>query len=382
MPATILIVLAVVILLAWANGANDTFKGVATLWGSHTLSFRGALWWGLATTFLGSMLSVGLARGLVARFSGKGLVPETLVGQPGFLLAVGVGAGATVLLATRVGLPVSTTHALLGGLCGAAWASEGFSGVRLGGLTSFFLAPLLLGPLMAALGAAILYPPLRWWRRVKGLDEESCVCVEAAEASLQPSASAGAFETTMARASMVAPVIHVGKQTECRVHRRGPGPLGIRISTLLDVAHVAASGAVGFARGLNDTPKIAALLLLAPTVGKGEGLALVAAAMAVGGWLGSRHVARTLSWKITSLNTGQATVGSLVTAGLVSLASVAGLPVSTTHVSSGSLFGIGAVTGGARWKTIGSITTAWVVTLPLSAGLGALAAVMFGRAFQ
>lgn len=177
---------------------------------------------------------------------------------------------------------------------------------------------------------------------------------------------------------MIAPVIHVGKEAVCRVHGRGRGLLGIRIATLLDGVHVAASGAVGFARGLNDTPKIAALLLMAPAVGQGPGLVLVAAAMAVGGWLGSRHVAETLSWKITSLNAGQATVGSLVTAGLVFLASLAGLPVSTTHVSSGALFGIGTVTGGARWKTIGSIITAWVVTLPLSASLGSAAAVILG----
>jgi len=72
--------------LAYSNGANDNFKGVATLFGSKTTSYSRAIWWATATTFIGSVCSIFLAAGLIAKFSGKGLVPDTLVTSPRFCL--------------------------------------------------------------------------------------------------------------------------------------------------------------------------------------------------------------------------------------------------------------------------------------------------------
>lgn len=124
---------------------------------------------------------------------------------------------------------------------------------------------------------------------------------------------------------------------------------------------------------MNDTPKIAALLLgsgaggAASSTGK---LVLVALAMAVGGWVQSRKVAETMSKRITDLNPGQGLTANLMTAGLVLGASRMGVPVSTTHVSCGSIFGIGVATGNGRWGTIWQILATWVTTLPLALGLG------------
>ncbi|MEQ1649813.1 MAG: inorganic phosphate transporter, partial [Hyphomicrobiaceae bacterium] len=89
--------------VAYANGANDNFKGVATLYGSGTTSFRTALWLGTAATLAGSVSSVFLADELVKAFSGKGLVPDTVLASPQFLLAVALGAASTVMLATVLG---------------------------------------------------------------------------------------------------------------------------------------------------------------------------------------------------------------------------------------------------------------------------------------
>ncbi|HEV3026281.1 MAG TPA: inorganic phosphate transporter, partial [Planctomycetota bacterium] len=94
--------------------------------------------------------------------------------------------------------------------------------------------------------------------------------------------------------------------------------------------------------------------------------------------LHARKIAETMSHRITRMNHGQGFASNLVTAGLVLAASRFGLPVSTTHVSCGALFGIGAVTGQARWRTIGGVVLAWIVTLPVSAGLAALAAGIVG----
>ncbi|MGH8480986.1 MAG: inorganic phosphate transporter, partial [Nevskiaceae bacterium] len=127
-----------------------------------------------------------------------------------------------------------------------------------------------------------------------------------------------------------------------------------------------------FARGVNDTPKIVALVLLAaPVVGGLAAFPAVAIAMAAGGLLGARRVAQTMSKKITAMNPGQGLTANLITSALVLAASPLGLPLSTTHVSCGALFGIGAVTRQARWKTIAGILAAWLVTLPLAAVLGA-----------
>ncbi len=99
---------------------------------------------------------------------------------------------------------------------------------------------------------------------------------------------------------------------------------------------------------------------------------LVGIVIAIGGLLGAHRVAQTMSRKITAMNPGQGLTANLITAGMVLSASPLGLPLSTTHVSCGALFGIGAVTGQARWKTIAGILLAWVITLPLGATLGAV----------
>ena len=102
------------------------------------------------------------------------------------------------------------------------------------------------------------------------------------------------------------------------------------------------------------------------------GLLAIGLARAVGGLVHAGRVATTMGDRITTMNHGQGLTANLVTAALVMLASKWGLPVSTTHVSCGSLFGLGAVTRGARWGVIGNIFLSWLVTLPLAATLAAL----------
>jgi inorganic phosphate transporter, PiT family len=95
--------------------------------------------------------------------------------------------------------------------------------------------------------------------------------------------------------------------------------------------------------------------------------------MAAGGVLSARHVAETMSQKVTRMNAGQGFTANLVTSLLVLLATRFAMPISTTHVSVGSLFGIGTVTGTARLNVVLTIVFAWVTTLPLAAGLAATA---------
>ena len=111
--------------LAYSNGANDNFKGVASLFGSRTCNYRTAIAWATVTTFVGSIISIFLAQALLKKFSGKGLVPDHFDGSEYFLLAVAIGAGLTVIVATLTGFPISTTHALTGAIIGCGLVAVG-----------------------------------------------------------------------------------------------------------------------------------------------------------------------------------------------------------------------------------------------------------------
>ncbi len=302
--------------VAFTNGANANAKGVASLYGSGTTSLRTTVLWGTVATFAGALTAAFLGSALLKQFSGRGLVPDTLTQAPEFLLAVALGAALTSFLATRLSFPVSTTHSLTGALVGAGCAS-GDGTVRLEALGKTFLQPLLLSPLLAVALGAVVYAVLRTVR-------------------LAPD------------------------------HR----------TRTLDMLHFLSGGAASFARGLNDTPKIAALLLVVTWLDLRWALVATAVLMALGGLLDARNVAETLGKKITGLNPGQGFAANVATAALVITASWHALPVSTTHISVGALLGIGITTRQARWRSIGAIFTAWLTTVPCAAALAALATLL------
>lgn len=347
--------------LGFANGANDNAKGVATLIGAGRLSTRAALRYATAMTLLGSAAAIVLAAGLLARFSGKGIVGSALIDTRAFAVAVAMAAAATVLLATRLGLPISTTHALVGSLAGVGIASGTLNSRA---LAAAFLAPLLISPVAAVALTAGTYPLLRRLRMALGISHETCFCLAADLPSPVPG---GASVAAASRLRVVS-----GESTQCAGYAGTVA--GVRAQRLLDGAHLLTAGAVSFARGVNDTPKIAALLLVGAPLGLHAGGALLAigACIMAGGLLAARRVAATMSHRITPMNDGQAFTANLATAALVLVASRFGLPVSTTHVSVGALVGIGAQRGGAHWRTIGAIVASWVVILPMAAALASL----------
>jgi len=116
--------------------------------------------------------------------------------------------------------------------------------------------------------------------------------------------------------------------------------------------------------GLNDTPKIAALLLVAPAIGASGGTMLAAVPIAPGGLISARRVAEVMSRRITPMTHGQGLAANLVTSAVVIGASRFGPPVSTTHVSCGALFGIGTVTRRANVRMMATILSGWIITLP------------------
>lgn len=176
----LILIFIATILLAYANGANDNFKGLATLFGSKTLNYNTAISWATITTFLGSISSIFLAETLLKNFSGKGLVPDIIVASPNFILAVAVGAGFTVLLATFTGIPISTTHSLIGALVGGGLMAVGTQ-VNFPKLGNTFFFPLLASPLIALFLSGMLYLIFRLLRIRLGVTKSTCVCIEKQE---------------------------------------------------------------------------------------------------------------------------------------------------------------------------------------------------------
>jgi inorganic phosphate transporter, PiT family len=348
---------AVTLLLAYANGANDNFKGVATLYGSGVLPYRRAKILATAATLIGAIAAAVVAQQLAYAFSGRGLVPNSVATQPLFAIAVAFAAGATVLLATRIGMPISTTHALVGGLAGAGLAAAG--ALNVGVLARQFLLPLLLGPL-AAFGLALFAnrAASRWWALNRA--SEACMCITASPTLNTSSGSA----VLAANSPHIA--IGVANSAVCAT------PVAITVSSAMNWAHIASAGMVCVARGLNDAPKIVGLLLVAHTTTASFSLPLVALAMAVGGWLHARRVANTMAHDIAPLEPRSAFIANMCTSLLVMSASKFGLPLSTTHVSVGAISGLsfsGRQSAPLSWGTMKHILLAWLFTLPVAASL-------------
>ena len=368
-----IIITGATLFVAYANGANDNFKGVATLFGSGTTEYRKALTWATITTLAGSLAAFFFATELISISQGKGLVPRELSGSKPFIAAVALGAALMVMLATKLGMPISTTHSLTGALCGSGLVAIGFD-LGFSALAANFFIPLVISP-FCALAIATLglgCPLLSRVMRRAGLNQQNCLCVEAVTPSMVSPQGVVFVETTPALR------VIIDREVVC-AQPRSPAIFGINGQTLLDGSHFLSAGAVSFARGLNDTPKILALSLVAGALDLRLSTLLVAATIALGGLFNARAVAQTVSKKITGMDPVHGLWANLVTSFLVILASKWGLPVSTTHVSCGALFGIGIANGQARWQMIRTILMAWLLTLPLAALLSAGVFLVFSQ---
>lgn len=371
----VIAILLLVAVLAFANGANDNGKGVATLVGLGAASPRQALGWATLTTALGAAVSFFLAGGLVKSFS-TGLFASGSELDAPFFAAVLLGAVGWIALATVTGLPVSTTHAITGGLVGAGLMSLASDQLRWAELGAKFALPLALSPLLSlTIVYLVSWPIAALVARYRG----RCVCVVEGTADRLSDAcgAAASIATTLPAAQVVA-----DREEVCAP--QAP-VMTISTSSAANTVHWASSGLVGFARGWNDAPKIAALAiatLVAAQVPYAMALAflMVTIAMALGGLVAGGRVLETLAKKVTPLPLAESLTASIVTASLVSAASWISLPVSTTHVSTGAIIGAGVRHNPheVRWGKVGEIVLAWLITLPTAALISAAARYVMG----
>jgi PiT family inorganic phosphate transporter len=262
-------------------------------------------------------------------------------------------------------MPISTTHALLGAIAGAGLVVAGRE-LDFATLARGFALPLLASPLVAVALAGAGVGSGRRLDRWLGPDPAACLCLHREAAPALATADGVAWRSGSASTLRV----QTGTADDCPVHA-DVALSRPQLERAVDVGHFASATLVGFARGLNDTPKILGLLVGAAVVAPVTGALWIAAAMALGGLVAARRVTHTLARKITPMTPGEGLAGNLATSLLVVGASRFGVPVSTTHVSTGGIFGIGLSNGELRRGAAAQVLAAWVTTLPVAAGLAA-----------
>jgi phosphate/sulfate permease len=303
--------------LAFANGANDISKSIATLVGSGESDYKKAVVVTSLAVSAGAVLASAWAVKMTLLFTKGMLSPQVQLNQA-FALAILAGAVGWVLLSTRIGMPVSTTHAIVGATLLTGLYAFGFDQVLWGSVWKKVALPLLLSPIAAFGTAWLLFRGLNWLCR-----EQYCL--------------------------------------NCHW------------------AHWASAISSAFARGLNDTPKIAGLgfffyAVLDPnaTVAPRWFFLVLAAANAAGGIILGLKVTDTLAHKVAKMDHLEGFAANLATTAMVVATALHGFPVSTTHVSSSAIMGMGLRkgSGGVNHAMVGQIALAWLVTLPTAGAIG------------
>jgi PiT family inorganic phosphate transporter len=300
--------LGLLFVLAFANGANDVGKSVASLLhiGPKGLTGRRPLLWGGLFSGIGSFAAIVVSTRLLSTFTPQKILNVSI--DSSFVLAVLAATALWVLLATLARLPVSTTHAILGAIMIQGIFLFGVSSLAWDFVAIHVLLPLAAGPLVALIGIYL-------------------------------------FER----------LIPHSKDAKIEKPRWA------------ELSHWGSAAATAFARGVNDAPKMAVLggfFLIANTL---EGVwvpySIVALAVVVGSMVLGHRVAMTLSRRAIPLDHGQRFRAGVATAVLVSAGAYLGAPLSTTHMHSGATAGASGLKASIRTALRGMVLP-WLVTLP------------------
>jgi PiT family inorganic phosphate transporter len=323
MDASVIVVVVVLTALAFdfTNGFHDTANAMATSIATGAFRPRTAVTVAALLNVAGAFLSVQVAKTI----SG-GLVDETLI-SPVVIFAGLVGAILWNLVTWFLGLPSSSSHALFGGLIGATWVAGGVGAINFDAVVNKIVLPAVLSPVVAALIAVtVAYLAFR-----------------------------------------------VTARAEPRRVTRG-FQLGQRVSASM----------VALAHGTNDAQKtmgvITLTLITAGLVAPGSSpptWVVLAAGLAIGlgTYMGGWRIIRTLGTRVSDIDPTQGFSAETTSAAVILSSTHLGLPLSTTQVCTGSIFGAGA--GGrlatVHWGMAGRIALAWSFTLPSAAVVGAAA---------
>ena len=323
MPETVTLLLVVVlglsVLFDYINGFHDTANAIATSVSTRALKPEYAILMSATANFLGALTGTAVA---ITIASGLATIPDGPAGQI-IVAAALVGAIVWNLLTWRLGIPSSSSHALIGGLLGATIIAEGVDAVIWSGVVDKVLIPLVLSPVLGiAIGFLFMVVLLNLFRRA---------------------------------------------------HPQ-------RINSRFRRLQVGSAAFMAFSHGSNDAQKTMGIMTIAlytagviPTVEVPLWVILVcASAISLGTAAGGWRIIRTMGQKVVKLDPVHGFAAETTAATIILTASRFGLPVSTTHVISSGIMGVGASIrlSAVRWGVAGNIVTAWVLTLP-AAGLAA-----------
>ena len=310
----LVVVIAVGLVFDFTNGFHDTANYVATWVGTRALSPRAAVAVSAVANLAGAFVTTAVAKTVGQGIIDTGLATETTV------LAALLGAIAWNLLTWRLGLPSSSTHALIGGLVGAAFVQSGTTGVNWHGVWEKVVVPGAVSPVIGFAGAFLLMLLIYriFFRAAPGV-----------------------------------------------AHR------GFRLGQLVSGTWVA------FTHGANDAQKTMGVIALAlythgsidsfyiPTWVKVTAGLTIAAGTYIGGW----RIIRTLGQRIYKMAPEHGFASQIAAGTTLWAGTRLGFPISTTHVVTGSVMGAGAIRGlnAVKWGVAGNIVVAWLLTLPAAA---------------
>jgi PiT family inorganic phosphate transporter len=315
----LVIVVATALAFDFTNGFHDTANVVATSISTRAMRPRPAVAYAAVLNFAGAFISLEVAATIAS-----GIVEADLI-TPQIIFGGLVGAIAWNLITWYFGLPSSSSHALIGGVVGAAFVSEGSDAIIGDGIIAKVLVPGLVAPVLAfaVAGVAILL-------------------VYSLVGALRP----------------------------------GPVTRGFR------GGQVISAGLLALAHGTNDAQKTMGVITLAlianGNLGGGSDpptwvIVSAAAAIALGTYVGGWRIIRTMGDRIIKMDAAQGFAAQSSGAAVILAASHVGYPLSTTHTISGAVMGAGAAkrVSAVRWGVAGNIVLAWVLTLPAAAVIGA-----------
>ncbi|HET7030402.1 MAG TPA: inorganic phosphate transporter [Candidatus Limnocylindrales bacterium] len=319
-------VLGLAVLFDYINGFHDTANAIATSVSTRALRPEHAILMSAAANFIGALTGTAVAKTIS---SGLADTPGGSAGQT-IVAAALIGAIIWNLITWRFGIPSSSSHALIGGLLGSVIASVGAQAIKVQGVIDKVIIPLVLSPI---LGVVIGF------------------------------------------AAMVL-ILNVFRRANPR-----------RINDRFRRLQILSAAFMAFSHGSNDAQKTMGIMTLALIAG---GLlpadstiplwviVLAASAISFGTAAGGWRIIRTMGQKVVKLDPVHGFAAETTAASIILTASHFGMPVSTTHVISSAIIGVGSSDrlSAVRWGVAGNIVIAWVLTIPASAAFAALSYVL------
>lgn len=317
--ALLIVVIITTLIFEYINGMHDAANAIATVVSTKALSPRKAVAYGAVLNILGAFAGTHVAKTI-----GAGVVDVAIVTQLTILAAL-LGAIIWNLITWYVGIPSSSSHALIGGLMGAAWSKAGVEAIHLKGTIEKIITPMLTSPAIGFFVGMFFMIFLYWL---------------------------------------------VYRQAPAKIHR------------VFRKCQLVSAGFLAFAHGSNDAQKTMGIITLAlfsygaiPSVDVPAWVIIVCAlCMGAGSLAGGWRIIHTLGNKVIKLIPIQGFAAEASASSIILAASQLGIPISTTHVISTAIMGVGSTKGfsAVKWGLVATIVRAWFLTIPACMFLAAV----------